>query len=175
MDAPMDASMLLIAHGPDQPGVMDDLSQCIVDHRLNVRDSRVINLGGQFAMLMTVSGDDAALTSFRERLPQCGRRLGVETHFADAAAAAPRDALPYRLRASGRDRAGVLNRLSHLLRVLQVNIESLESEVAPAEAGGCFTLTMLLSVPRHVPIPKLREYLDQVFSELDAELSFAPA
>ena len=47
--------------GEDRPGIVNELSQLVHALGLNIEDSRMTVLGGEFAVLMSVSGDDDVL------------------------------------------------------------------------------------------------------------------
>jgi glycine cleavage system regulatory protein len=82
---------------------------------------------------------------------------------------------PYRLLSRGKDQAGVVPRLSHLLRVMSVNIEKLRIDTPRDAKEPCFELNLLLSVPRETPISALREYLAHLCGEIGITCDLSPA
>ena len=69
--------------------------------------------------------------------------------------------MPYRLVGTCIDQPGLVHRLSHLLREMNVNIESLETRLTPAPYTGApmFELDAVLSVPRTTQLSQLRQRL----------------
>jgi glycine cleavage system transcriptional repressor len=59
------------------------------------------------------------------------------------------------------DQAGLVHRLAHLLRSLNVNIESLDTHLAPAPITGTplFEMEMFVSVPKDTALATLRQKL----------------
>ena len=55
----MDEQLVITALGDDRPGIVDELSNALFKHKLNIEDSRMSVLGGEFAVLLLV----AALSS----------------------------------------------------------------------------------------------------------------
>lgn len=157
----MAEEVVLVATGVDRPGVLDELSQFLLESGVNIADSHAVNLRGLFAMLLLVRGEPPALEAVRGGLQVLGER-GIR---ADLHRAAPKTAntFPYRFLASGTDQKGVLHRVSHLMRVLNVNIDNIETHVS---ADTSFQIGLDLSVPRETPVTMLRDYLTYLCKEL---------
>src|SRR3954454_3841754 len=97
---------ILTAIGSDRPGLVDEVSQYIFDRGGNIEDSRMVNLRGQFAMMVLVAGQPDVLARVGNELASLG---GLHAELRPAAAAGERagtaggQALPYRLRGTGID------------------------------------------------------------------------
>ncbi|MCK4709738.1 MAG: glycine cleavage system protein R, partial [Gammaproteobacteria bacterium] len=48
----MNKQLVLSALGTDQPGLVDKISRHILDLKLNIEDSRMSVLGGEFAIML---------------------------------------------------------------------------------------------------------------------------
>src|SRR5690554_1375691 len=157
---------VLTAIGPDRPGRVEDLSRFIFEHGGNIETSRMLNLGGHFAMMMIIGGSTDAIATIERDLPTFAGSAELTCQMLPVrTAAAPRG--NWRLISRGADRAGALHQISHLLRSLSVNIESVNSRVTPGgeTAAGEFELEMQLTVPSHVPVNKLREYVGHLWND----------
>src|SRR5687767_12609317 len=132
--------VILTAIGSDRPGLVDEVSRFIFDRGGNIADSRMVNLRGQFAMMVLVGGDAEIVNRLRADVAGFGAQVGLHAEVrpaddaADGAAkpAAASDAQPFRLVGTGIDRPGLVHRVAHLLREMNVNIESLESRLTAA-------------------------------------------
>jgi glycine cleavage system transcriptional repressor len=73
------------------------------------------------------------------------------------------------------DQAGLVHRISHLLRTANANIESLETRLSPAPITGApmFEMELLMAVPRQTPIGKLRDDLGRLCDELNIDWQLA--
>ena len=61
--------LVISALGDDRPGLIDGLSGRILESGCNVEDSRMTVLGGQFAVLMLVSGNWNDIGKLEAQLP----------------------------------------------------------------------------------------------------------
>ncbi|CAN5394034.1 phosphoserine phosphatase [soil metagenome] len=163
---------ILVAIGADRPGVLDDISLFLIERKVDILESRVSLLRGQFGLLLLIRADDDAITQLEQKLPDLNRSAGIQTELRPASDATASDNMPLRLTASGSDPATAVFRLSHLMRVLNVNIENIETSTAsrtagPREEGSSgFTLEMDLSVPRTTPVMMLKQYVQSLADEL---------
>jgi glycine cleavage system transcriptional repressor len=156
---------VLVATGSDRPGVMDELSQFLLTCGGNITDSHAVNLRGQFAMLLLLRCEHDALEAIRQGLPSLvDKGIRAELKPASGTPAVEAATFPYRFVARGKDQAGVLHRVSHLLRVLKINIDNIETHVTPG--SGEFEVRLDLSVPRETPVTMVREYLTYLCNEL---------
>lgn len=158
-----DVVAVLVATGNDEPGVMDELSQFLLECGANITESRSVNLYGAFALLLGIQAEPDALQRVRDGLPKLTER-GVDARLREAGVdQRPSTTYPFILTASGTDQAGVLHKLSHLLRALNINIENLETHVHPDKS---FQIRLALAVPREIPMAMLRDYLGYLCNEL---------
>lgn len=163
---------VLSAIGPDRGGLVEDISHFVYERGGNIETSRMVNLGGQFCVMMLIS---AAPHAFERLVRELGRlqaqtELRVELHPARAATAA-REAHLAQIQARGRDRAGMLHQISHLLRVLNIGIDAVSTRVTPASdtEPARFELEMTVSIPPDFPRNKLQEYLGHLGQEQGVE------
>lgn len=164
---------LLTATGPDRPGLVDEVSEFLFDRGANIEDSRMVNLRGQFAMVVLFSGDETVQAKTRGDVPAFAEKLSMHVDLTPVKArgAAPIAAMPYRLTATAMDRAGLVHQISHLLRTQNVNIESLDTKLAPAPITGApmFEMELVMAVPRTTPIAKLRQEMERLCNELNID------
>jgi len=173
---------VLVATGADRPGLLDDVSLFLHEHAVSILESRVCLLRGQFALLLLVRGEEDSLRTVDHDLPRLADRIGIDVRLRDASSeSASSDHTPLRLRASGKNPANVVHRISHLMRVLNVNIENIETgtssdPLAMANGGesAAFELEMDLSVPRSTPVMMLRQYVESLARELSITCDVNP-
>jgi glycine cleavage system transcriptional repressor len=164
---------ILTATGPDRPGLVDEVSEFLFDRGANIEDSRMVNLRGQFAMVVLFSGDEPVHTKTTSQIGAFAEKLSMHVDLAPVKArdAAPVAAMPYRLTATAMDQAGLVHHISHLLRTQNVNIESMETKLAPAPITGApmFEMELVMAVPRATAIGKLREEIERLCNELNID------
>lgn len=169
---------ILTALGTDRPGIVDELSQFIFDHGGNIEDSRMVNLRGQFAIMVLVGGKREVIERIGKDVPEFAKRSELNAELRPAAAERTKtsgakdvESLPYRLIGTGIDQPGLVHRLAHLLREQNVNIESLETRLTPAPYTGApmFELEAVLSVPRTTSLSGLRQKLGAACDEVNMD------
>ena len=72
--------MVLSAVGPDRSGLVDELSHHIAEAGCAVGESRMTVLGGEFAIIMLVSGNWNAVAKFENLIPRLQDSLGLHIH-----------------------------------------------------------------------------------------------
>jgi glycine cleavage system transcriptional repressor len=166
-------NLILTAVGPDKIGLVEQISEFIVQHGCNIEDSKMAVFCGEFALIVLLSGEPTNLlrvaNAYHELSAQTGLNVSVKT---PAAKKAQQQSLPYRLTASCLDHPGVVYRLSRLLSQQGINIESMETKTYPAPVSGTpiFKLEAELSVPAGLSITTLRSSLAVVEREENIDI-----
>jgi glycine cleavage system transcriptional repressor len=169
---------ILAGIGVDRPGIIDEVSRFLFDRGCIIADSQLSNLRGAASFMILVSGESSKIERMRDDLPSLANGSHLTCSLLPATAladTAPMRGFPYRLLSRGRDQAGVVPRLSHLLRVLSVNIEKLRIDTPAEGKEPGFELNLLLSVPKETPISMLREYLAHLCGEIGISCELTPA
>jgi glycine cleavage system transcriptional repressor len=161
------------AIGPDHPGLVDEVTLFVADRGGNLEDSRMVNLRGQFAMMMLVAGSEEAMSRLQDGLGALRRRSHVHAELrpADVAGAERPPALPFRLNTWAMDHPGLMQSVSHLLGEKGVNIESVDSSLRPAPYTNAplFEMELVVSVPATTPVAALRDALGELCDEMNID------
>ena len=164
---------VLTAIGADRPGLVEAVSEFVFLHGGNIEDSRMANLRGQFTMMLLVNAPGASLKQMQVALPTLVHKtaLHVEIRAAGAASTTARPALAYRLTATSLDQAGLVHRVAQLLRSMDVNIESMQTNLvaAPYTGAPVFEMELALSVPGDRPASQLRQKLGELCDQLNID------
>lgn len=156
------AYLVITAVGPDRAGLVSELSSLIHAAGANLEDSRMAVLGGEFALLLLVSGVEAALARVEGRVRESEQALGLTLLLKRTTGPrALRNVLPYTIRVSGFDRPGIVQTVTGILARRGVNVNALESRVTNAPESGTplFVLEALLEVPSEAALAELRSEL----------------
>jgi len=171
--------LVLTAIGLDRPGLVDQLSKFLLDAGGNVADARMVNLRGQFAVLMLVDAEDTAVAAIRRDAGAAGQRIGLSISLVDQAGVrhAPPAGIPYRLKTYAMDQPGIVHRITHVLHRQRVNIEELQTRLEAGAYSGTplFTMELRLTVPTDVSINALRRELESLCEALNCDLDLQPA
>jgi glycine cleavage system transcriptional repressor len=173
------AHVILTALGTDRPGLVDELSRFIFDNGGNIEDSRMVNLRGQFAIMLLVAGSGETLAKLKEGIARFAHAAGLNAELKalpDAAVASLVPSRMYRLVATAIDQPGIVHRISHTLRQVLVNIESLETRFTPGPYAGAplFEMELTLAVPGTASIAQLRQNLGATCDSLNVDWELRP-
>ncbi|MGD0460863.1 MAG: ACT domain-containing protein [Tepidisphaeraceae bacterium] len=172
------SQLIITAVGPDRPGIVGELTAHIHGGGGNILDSRMVNLRGEFAMLILVEVPDATAEALRGSLPKVGEKMGLRLGVSELhPKRAGVSGLPFRLKTYSMDQPGIVARLSQVLRDYGVNIEELSArqESAPFSGSPLFLTEMRLTVPAAVPLGRLRAELESVGNALNCDIDLDPA
>ncbi len=165
--------LVLTAVGPDRPGLVSEIASAIHVAGANLEDSRMAILGGEFALLLLLSGPEAAASAVEKAAAPLGEKLGLRVLSKRTGRGQRKDFLPYRISVTGFDRPGIVLRISEILARRGVNVASLESRLAYAPLSGTpmFVLEAELQVPSEVVLAELRRELSAQCDEENLDLS----
>lgn len=156
--------LVLSALGSDRPGIVGQLAKAAAASGCNIEDSRMTVLGGEFAVLMMVTGTDAAIAAMERAAPEVGRQLGLMLLSKRTRPKPPQPAArPYRIEVSALDQPGLVHELASFFSSRHLNIEALDTDTyaAPHTGSQMFGLAMTVNIPSTVQVASLREeFLD---------------
>lgn len=169
--------MVVTALGEDRPGIVQEVSRAIADTGCNIEDSRMTVLGGEFAMLMMVSGRWNELAKLESALPNTARRMGLQVHLkrteSDEEAV---QLLPYNVEVVSLDHPGIVTELAQFFASREINIHDMTtSSYAAAHTGTpMFSVHMTVEVPAGVHIATLRDEFMDFCDQLNLDAIMEP-
>ena len=171
----MTTKLVISALGADRPGIVDELSNIIYSHSLNIEDSRMTVLGGEFAVLLLVSGEQASIDAIQTQANDIEQALQMRLLIKTTTDTnTVENAIPYAVEVASLDHPGIVNNISSFFSQRDINIVNLhtDSYSAPHTGTPMFALHMTIGVPADTNIARLRDAFMQVCDELniDAEL-----
>ena len=175
----MSAYLVISALGQDRPGIVDEVSAFILAHQCNVEDSRMAVLGGDFALIMLVSGPGDDLKTLCDHLAGLEKKSALTIISRPAKSPAtpkPLPAVPYALRAVGMDHAGIVHNIAHLLAGMNINVENAETATSHSPETGTpiFSMKMMLTIPNDLNPTQVRSELQKLGAELNVDIIIDP-
>ena len=173
----MNERAVLTAIGEDRPGLVEEVSEFVFARGGSIEDSRMANMQGQFAIMMVVGGTREAIGRITSDLETLSLEAGIHARFTPTGRAdveaTPR--LAYRLTGRALDQSGLVHQVANLLRSLNVNIESMETELeaAPVTGAPIFAMDLVIAVPQDIAIQKLRDELAAMCDSLNIDWQLA--
>jgi glycine cleavage system transcriptional repressor len=172
----------LSAIGRDRPGIVADLAELIYECDCNLEDSSMTILGGEFAVLLLLSGQEADV---ERRLSSACKRLEWEKRLTvffrplenePVRYGAGERTVPYELQATGVDKAGIVARIARCLADHGINITQMQTHSHPEPGSGTaiYTMRIRMEVPATVGIAALRERLERIADALHIHIDLTP-
>jgi glycine cleavage system transcriptional repressor len=170
----MPKRFVLTLTGSDRIGLVEYVTELILECSGDVQASRMARLGGEFAMLMLVSVPDAKteqLSTNMENLAGEGFKVTV-TETGKDATAGRKDWLPYLIEVRGANHEGIIHEIAEHLSKQGINIESIDTDVVPAPMSGTplFTMEAIVVAPPDLARNKWQPELEEVADRLNVEL-----
>ncbi len=171
----MTTKLVISALGADRPGIVDELSDIIYTHNLNIEDSRMTVLGGEFAMLLLVSGEQTAVDALQTTVADIEQTLQMRLLIKPTTESiSTGDSIPYSVEVAALDHPGIVNNIARFFSSRNINIVNLQTEryAAPHTGSPMFALHMTIGISANTNIAQLREAFTDACDELnlDAEL-----
>jgi glycine cleavage system transcriptional repressor len=173
--------LVITAVGPDRPGLIGKLTAPLYEVSANVADSRMVNLRGQFALILLAEVAADHVAGLQARLEDVAAELELTLTFRGSRASVQRSrteaGVPFRLGIYALDQPGLVHRITDLLQRHSVNVEELTTRSQPRPQTGAplFSMDMLISVPPTLAIRTLRDELSQLCEELNCDLELSRA
>jgi glycine cleavage system transcriptional repressor len=177
MTTPTEIFLVLSALGPDRPGLVAEITEYLTKRGANVEDSRMAVLGGEFGVLVLVSGAPEEVAAVERDRAALAEKTGLELLLRRTKS--PEEhrravSLPCVVTAEALDHEGIVHAVSRALHGVGVNIVSLETSAyqAPDTGTPLFRLEARIDLPPEITVEQLRKALDVVAEDenLDIEV-----
>ena len=169
----MTDSLVLTIIGRDRPGLVESVARVVSDHDGNWLESRMAQLGGQFAGILrvTVPAERAdALERALRGLDSAGLDVVVSRAPVDPP---PQAARRVQLELLGHDRPGIVREISTSLAAHGVNVSELWTECRSAPMSGemLFAARVELETGPEQSLDELRETLERIAHDLMVDIT----
>lgn len=167
---------VITAVGADKVGIMDSLAGAVVGLKANIEETRASILGGEFAVIMLVSGDDGFSDALGKNLGPVAESLGLSVSTKRTSKPGQPKGLPYIIESLSLDTPGIVHSITKVLKDWGINIEDLESGVRPAPLSGSpmFEMRIVITIVPGAALAKLKQALAAVGAEHDLDIEVRP-
>jgi glycine cleavage system transcriptional repressor len=138
----------------------------------NVESSRMMRLGGDFAMLMFITAPAAKIEELRDALSEFHyASFDVHTRLSEFSEPEENSAIPCAITVLGADHMGIIHQISRYLSEQGLNLETVTTEVvaAPMSGSPLFTMSAVVKVPPRLEVADLREALEFIGDEMGVD------
>ena len=168
---------VLTASGSDRVGIVGEFTSRLLEYSCNIEESKMAVLGGEFAMLVLVSGDQAKVDQLLRDIAAGGLVDDLDiTGKGTGPHADQTDGRPYRIDSISLDTPGIVHAITGLLRERNISIADLETDTsgAPFTGAPMFHMRITTMIPPAVKISDLRTALLEVASDHDLDIRIVP-
>jgi len=164
--------LVISAIGADRLGIADDIAAMVSTNGCNIEESKMAVLGGEFAVIMLVSGNGDKLTSLSAHSDELGRRLGLHVEMRSTRAPLQSEGRPYIIESLSLDTPGILHAVTAVLKNEGINIEELETETSSAPWTGApmFKMKIRISLPREKALAPFRRLIEDLAEKEDLDI-----
>ena len=146
----MRTDIVVTLTGTDRVGIVEEVTAAVLKLEGNVETSRMVRLGGEFALLMLVSLPAERLAELDGAVSALAAQ-GFQVTTSPTQRTEPQHGgwLPYQVSVTGADHEGIIHEIAQGLSQLGINIESMDTGTAEAPVTGSplFSMTALVLVP----------------------------
>ena len=172
------SQLVISAIGQDRPGIVDRITRYIFEHDLNISDSRMSVLGGEFAIQMLVVGPWNEIAKFESTIPELESSLdlSIVARRTDIRLR-NQQLLPYVVDVVALDNPGIVHHLANFFSQRKINIEELTttSYAAPHTGTPMFAVNLEVGVPADIQISELRDDFMQFCDTMNLDAVLEPA
>ena len=156
--------LVITGVGRDRPGLIHRISQGIASNGGNIELQRSARMAGEFALIALASfeSDEGDASPVIEKLTGLSNdTFQINVREAVGWSEAPSDSLKVKLTANGEDRVGLIETVTLSLLQMNINILTMDVDVAP----GAMTGVSMVELEAEVNVPSDVD-IDQFYKEL---------
>ncbi|WP_233716738.1 glycine cleavage system protein R [Ketobacter alkanivorans] len=176
-DETMQEFLVISAIGEDKSGIINGLSHAASENGCNILDTRMTVLGGEFAMIMMISGQAEQIAQAELIIPQVADSFGLTTILKRTRPRQEADAsLPYYISVVSLDHPGIVREIAGFFSQREINIEEMETGTYAAAHTGSpmFSLDIAVKVPAKEAIAPLKEAFIAFCDERNLDATIEP-
>ncbi len=174
----MNQSLVITAIGDDRPGIVNELTEVLLNASLNVEDSRMSVLGGEFVVMLLVTGSASSIDSIKQQKDSLAATLNLNLLIKPTTRRSNNDNhLSYQVTVEGMDNPGIVHKLARYFSQHSINIVNMHtaSNHAPHTGTPMFSVNMRVDIPDKLDITQLENDFGELCDELSMDVEFKPA
>jgi len=137
--------LVITALGEDRPGIVGALSETLSSRKLNIEDSRMSVLGGEFALLMLVGGMSSSIEALVNDVASLEQTLGMKLLVKPTESRTAAVLAPCSVEVVSIDHPGIVQDITGFFSQRHINIVKMDTHCYPAAHTGA---TMCLPISR---------------------------
>lgn len=173
------SASLLTVIGDDRPGIIAKVTGVLYRTGCNLEDIAMTILENELAMIMIVSGRETQRKQAETGLRTLGKAAPLTFFWKEMGRQAPyrkpsADTVRYLITAIGKDRTGIVHKISQILATAGLNITDLNSKILGTRGKALYALALEVDVPKRFEIKKLDKAFSPVRRTLELDIAIKP-
>ena len=171
----MTQSLAITAIGADRPGIVNELTEVLLDANLNIEDSRMSVLGGEFAIILLVTGEATSIEQIFNSKSELEKKLQLSLIIKPTSETpAAKGQARYHIEVEGMDHPGIVHKLANYLSRQHINIVNMQTDSSPAAHTGSpmYSVYMLVDIPADKNTEQVKEEFASECDELNMDVKF---
>jgi len=168
--------LVISSIGTDQPGIVNELAKACSSNSCNIIDSRMTVLGGEFAIMMMVSGSWDSIAKLENSIPALSKSLNLTTTVKHTGERCNKPTIAYSVNVVALDNPGIVHEIAQYFSRQEINIDDLQTGTysAPHTGTQMFNLSMVIRIPSTTHIASLREEFMDFCDDLNLDSIIEP-
>ncbi|MBC2606655.1 glycine cleavage system protein R [Pelagicoccus albus] len=170
----METPIVMSVIGPDRTGLVELIASTVKAAGGNWLESRMCNLGGQFAGVLRIGAAEGRRDELLDALRQLEEKgMSIVLKDADGSSGGACHEVAT-IEIVGNDRPGIVSHIANAFTRRGVNVEDLSSECrsAPMSGEAIFEVTARVCIPEDCDVSELRSDLELIAADLMVDVSF---
>jgi len=161
--------LVVTAIGTDRPGIVNELTQMVIQANCNIVDSRLAVFGNEFTLILLLSGQWNAITRFEADLNLRSAQLELITLMKRTSEHQLADYTSQMLiKLDGQDAPGCIGQFTHYLAQQNIDLASFRTKAK----SGYQQIQMELNINQSINIDQLKQYFSNLASQLNLTIRF---
>ena len=174
----MNQSLVITAIGADRPGIVNELTEVLLEASLNVEDSRMSVLGGEFVVMLLVTGEEKDINAIKQQIETLSQSLNLSLLIKSTSRPdSNNNYKQFTIDVDGMDNPGIVHKLARYLSQHQINIVNMHTESTHAAHTGTpmFSVHMLVDMPTDLNHQQIETDFASLCDELSMDVEFKTA
>lgn len=161
--------------GQDRAGFISDVTAIAHECHLNIADSRMTVLGGEFALLMAVQGTSQQLSQFNTRVQHLADTINAAYIYRPTQARDSAEATDLSVTISAIDHPGIVHSIARFFSARHINIADLTTRTEPAAHTGTpvFSVDLTAEIPTGTDLEELKTAFETFCEDAGLDGEFA--
>lgn len=165
----MSNHLVVTAIGTDRPGIVNELTQLVVQANCNIVDSRLAVFGNEFTLILLLNGEWNAITRFESQLSVRSAQLELITLMKRTSEHQLKNySAQMLIKLDGEDAPGCIGQFTQYLAEHHIDLSSFRTKAK----SGYQQIQMVLNTNEHLDTSALEQHFSALAKQLNLTIRF---